>query len=210
MGTQEYNRVYARETYHWRKAHGICTRCGKENAEPHKTQCAECAAKHAALVRKCWAVLDEEKRQETLRRKHELRTLSKTRGLCNCGKKAVKGRTHCLECALRRKCKSKMGLEAKRVKTDFSEGLCCRCNEPANAGEEALQEALRRCDERRQSHARNVTERKTWMAKRQSLDFQTKEIACTARDAVQAAPLETYVNHTSNVTNQGGYVNDEL
>ena len=135
MGTQEYNRVYARETYHWRKAHGICTRCGKEDAEPHKTLCAECAVKHAARIRRYWAALDEEKRQETLRRKHEVRTLNKTRGLCiYCGKKAVKGRTHCLECALRGKRKGKARLEARRVKTDFSEGLCCRCNEPVMPG----------------------------------------------------------------------------
>lgn len=39
---------------------------------------------------------------------------------------------------------------------------------------------------------------------------EAKEIACTARDAVQAAPLEIYVDYTSNVANQGGYVNDEL
>ena len=38
-----YSRTYARDTYHWRKEHGICTRCGKEGAEPHKTLCAECA-----------------------------------------------------------------------------------------------------------------------------------------------------------------------
>ena len=40
--------------------------------------------------------------------------------------------------------------------------------------------------------------------------IQSKEIACTARDAVQAAPLEIYVDYTSNVANKGGIVNDEL
>lgn len=115
--------------------HTVFARDAEEDAEPHKTLCAECAAKHAARIRRYWAALDEEKRQETLRRKHEVRTLNKTRGLCiYCGKKAVKGRTHCLECALRRKRKGEARLEARRVKTDFSEGLCCRCNEPVMPG----------------------------------------------------------------------------
>ena len=33
MATKEHARVYAKEVYYWRKEHGICTRCGKEEAE---------------------------------------------------------------------------------------------------------------------------------------------------------------------------------
>lgn len=120
MGTQEYNRVYARETYHWRKAHGICTRCGKEDAEPHKTLCAECAAKHAARIRRYWAALDEEKRQETLRRKHEVRTLNKTRGLCiYCGKKGCEGKNTLLGMRSSRETQRKGATGSKACKNGF-------------------------------------------------------------------------------------------
>lgn len=134
-----YSRTYARDTYHWRKEHGICTRCGKEDAEPHKVLCAECAEKQSAQNKRYWGSLDEKKRQKSMQRTQERnrarREQRKSMGLCViCGKKAAKGKAHCIECLLKIRRKNHRQRETERVKTDFSEGLCCRCNEPAMPG----------------------------------------------------------------------------
>ena len=60
--SQESKREYARETYHWRKAHGVCVKCGKEDAELGKTLCVECAEKQSAHNKRYWGSLDAEKR----------------------------------------------------------------------------------------------------------------------------------------------------
>lgn len=134
-----YSRTYKRETYHWRKAHGICTRCGKEDAEPHRTLCAECAEKRNARNKRYRGSLDAEKRQEFMRRAREQSRAQwerrKSMGLCGiCGKKAAKGKAHCIECLLKIRRRNHRRRETERVKTDFGEGLCCRCNEPVVSG----------------------------------------------------------------------------
>lgn len=134
-----YSRAYARDTYHWRKEHGICTRCGKEDAEPHKALCAECAEKQSAQNKRYWGSLDEKKRQKFMQRTRERnrarREQRKSMGLCViCGKKAAKGKAHCIECLLKIRRRHHEQYEAERVKTDFGEGLCCRCNEPVVPG----------------------------------------------------------------------------
>ena len=135
MGTREYNRVYARETYHWRKAHHVCTKCGKEDAEPHKTLCAECAAKCTAIDKKYRSSLDEERRQRIKQQKQAQKDRRRNSGLCvECGKTALKGRRFCLECLIKTRRRNKKQYDAKRVKTNFAEGLCSRCNEPALTG----------------------------------------------------------------------------
>jgi hypothetical protein len=39
-----YMKVYGKELYNYRKAHGICVRCGKEDAT-QGLRCAECVRK---------------------------------------------------------------------------------------------------------------------------------------------------------------------
>ena len=75
-------REYARETYHWRKEHGICTVCGREDAEPHKTKCAECAAKEAVRRKKYWAGLDKETREKAIQQIAARQQSLKAQGLC--------------------------------------------------------------------------------------------------------------------------------
>lgn len=127
-----YSRTYERETYHWRKAHHVCTKCGKEDAEPHKTLCAECAAKCAATDKKYRDSLDEERRQRIKQQKQAQKARRRNSGLClECGKIAIKGRRFCLDCLIKTRRRNKKRYDAKRVKTIFADGLCCRCNEPA-------------------------------------------------------------------------------
>ncbi|UZE45941.1 hypothetical protein [Selenomonas sputigena] len=134
--SQESKREYARETYHWRKEHGVCVKCGKEDAEPGKTLCAECAEKQSVHNKRYWGSLDAEKRQKIIRQTRERsraqREQRKNLGLCViCGKKAAKGKAHCIECLLKERRRNFERYNTRRVKTDFSEGLCCCCNEPA-------------------------------------------------------------------------------
>lgn len=70
------------------------------------------------------------------RRKRELYAKHRAKGLCaNCGKKTSAGKRLCLDCFLRRRRYDKRYFDAyRRVKTDFSDGLCRLCNEPVVTG----------------------------------------------------------------------------
>ena len=124
-----------KETYHWLKDHHICTVCGSEDAEPHKTKCAECAAKEAVRRKKYWARLDKETREKAIRGGVARQRSLKTQGRCVCcGRRAAKGHVRCTECLIKTRRRNKKQYDAKRVKTNFAEGLCSRCNEPALTG----------------------------------------------------------------------------
>ena len=128
-------REYARETYHWRKEHGICTVCGREDEEPHKTKCAECAAKEAVRRKKYWAGLDKGTREKAIQQIAARQRSLKTQGRCICcGRRAAKGHVRCTECLLKKRRADRKRYDAKRVKTCFADGLCCCCNEPALTG----------------------------------------------------------------------------
>ena len=111
--------------YHWYKAHGICIACGHEDAEPGKTRCAECAMKAAAWARAAYYLQSEEQKAANRQQRKERYARRKALGLCtDCGKTVSTGKRLCLDCSLRR----------RYVKTDFSDGLCCKCNEPVVPG----------------------------------------------------------------------------
>ena len=111
-----YSRTYERETYHWRKAHHVCTKCGKEDAEPHKTLCAECAAKCAAIDKKYRSSLDEERRQRIKQQKQAQKDRRRNSGLCvECGKTALKGRRFCLDCMIKTRRRNKKQYDAKML-----------------------------------------------------------------------------------------------
>ena len=135
MTRLEYVRTYRRETYRWRKEHHICVKCGKEDAEPHKVLCAECAAKCRANNKRYWGALDDESRQKFAQQKRVLREQLKSMGLCpRCGRKAARGKVHCVECLLKARRVSKKQHEVRRVKTNFTENTCRYCNEPVVPG----------------------------------------------------------------------------
>ena len=69
-------------------------------------------------------------------KKRARREQRESMGLCVvCGKrKAIKGKKHCLECLLKARRANRAQYDAKRVKTNFSEGLCCKCNDPVVPG----------------------------------------------------------------------------
>lgn len=129
-----------RERYYWYKEHGICVRCGQEDAAPGKVKCEECAAKEADRSMAAYYRQREEQREEQReamrRRQRDRYAKRRTEGLCtDCGKTVSTGKRLCLDCSLRRRRYGKRFFDAhRRVKTDFSDGLCCKCNEPVVPG----------------------------------------------------------------------------
>ena len=90
-------REYGKETYKWRKEHGICVDCGRNDAMDGKVRCAKCRAK----VRRLY-----------LQHREEYISRAKTRiqrhldeGLCiSCGNKVDgNSRRHCLSCLEKRR-----------------------------------------------------------------------------------------------------------
>ena len=93
--------TYAKELYHWRKEHGICTRCGKAEAT-HGNLCVVCAVEGAEYQRKKYYSLSPEEKEELLKKqraqKKALGDYRKEHGLCRrCGKPAYKGMSMCYE-----------------------------------------------------------------------------------------------------------------
>ena len=136
---REYNRAYNQEMYQWCKAHDICAHCHKNATEPHRTLCADCAARQVERNQKLFAALPEAQQQARLNqaaaRVSQLKKRRIEHGECiRCGKKVAKGKKHCTECLLKIRRRNRARYDAKRVKTDFHEGLCNRCNEPALPG----------------------------------------------------------------------------
>lgn len=102
MSTTEANRRYAKELREWRKSLGICTRCGKFDAEPGKTMCLTCLMDSREYGReyyrkKAKAMTEDEKRvrsEKTSRRYHERKEL----GICpQCSRPRHENHAYCYE-----------------------------------------------------------------------------------------------------------------
>lgn len=136
----------AKKDYAWYKSHGVCVQCHTNNAAKGHVLCPDCLYKsreryraerenetpeeHAAF--RDW---QNKNRRVYLKRMHEEHR-------CEwCGKPVKDGERLCMECGIKeRRGKREYYLAHKeryaknRVKTDFSPGLCSRCNEPALPG----------------------------------------------------------------------------
>ena len=156
-----------KETYHWFKDHHICTKCGKEDAEPHQTMCAECLEKSRACKKKAYAALDEDARRMKCQRSAERYERLKAQRICpKCGRKSVKGFVLCLECRLKGRRRDRERRVERRVKTDFSEGICSKCNEPVVPGKKVCAkhydamvrriQAVHRLNQEKKTNAKHV------------------------------------------------------
>ena len=181
-----------KETYHWLKDHHICTRCGKEDAEPHQTMCAECLEKSRACKKKAYAALDEDARRMKCQRSAERYERLKAQRICpKCGRKSVKGFVLCLECRLKGRRRDRERRVERRVKTDFSEGICSKCNEPVVPGKKVCAkhydamvrriEAVNRRNQERKTRAHHI-----WV-RDNDLAFQKKEKAPQRRQPTRGA-----------------------
>lgn len=115
-----------KEQYEWYKKHGICVKCRKRDAEPHRVKCLECSEKQRIIDSK--RVRDKEEQAKIQR---DLRKRRKEQGICyRCTKKATHG-VHCYEHFLYARRKGR----EKKSKKGFSElGLCRICGEPPVPG----------------------------------------------------------------------------
>ena len=73
-----------KDLYYWYKDHGICTKCGRENAEPEKTMCSECLEKNRKYDKKRYK--DPKYREQQKIRCKTYRERKKASGLCKCCK----------------------------------------------------------------------------------------------------------------------------
>ena len=138
-----------KNNYYYLKKHGICVRCGTREAMPKHVLCDVCAEKERKWKEKRNALMtDDEKRLDANHRNavtKERNRRYKENGLCIlCGKKALEGKSYCLECLIKTRRRAHAIYYRKRekigyVKTNFSPGLCSKCNEPALPGKKLCQ-----------------------------------------------------------------------
>ena len=122
--------------YEFYKSHGVCVRCGQENAVSGKTKCVVCLEKDAESQRKCRAKKSEEELRRLLEKdkayKRERYQKFKAAGLCvTCSKPRSPGsKIYCIDCAIknqRRNSKRRCSIE-RYGKSAY--GKCYVCNEP--------------------------------------------------------------------------------
>lgn len=143
--------TYSKEVYHWRKEHGICTRCGKHEAT-YGTRCVVCASEQAEKKRQEYKSMTEEEKRKFLDKRNErrkkLRQKRKGNGLCRmCGKPVYKNYTACYEHYLYMKRKNKEYAERRR-KGFAEEGKCRICGKEVVKGKKLCQEHLEQARER--------------------------------------------------------------
>ena len=87
----------AKEIREWRKSHGICVRCWKDDAVSGKTLCLVCLMDRREYAREHYSRSEEERR--ILNEKKRLRTAEKkSRGEClQCSRPVYKNHAYCHE-----------------------------------------------------------------------------------------------------------------
>ena len=135
MKDPEEARRYAKEVREWRKAHGFCTRCGKEKAEKGKSLCLICKMDEREKRREKYANMPEEKKKEHLEEKREkaelIRKEKKANGIClQCSRPVYKNHSYCYEHYISQKKADKR--HRKKIYPYHPTGVCRICGkEPA-------------------------------------------------------------------------------
>ena len=146
---QEYQQAYSaanrekisariRAEYEWLKAHGICTRCRREDAMINSTVCSECAEKMIQAKRRRFLANPDQfrrKANEQQRKRYAtLRAERLSKGLCPvCGRERKDKRfVCCLECRIaqtrrRREKRIQQGTIPRELWTSL--GLCYFCGQ---------------------------------------------------------------------------------
>ena len=126
------------EEYQFYKRLGICVRCHKEQAEPHKVMCWECGDKEKEFYRK-----NREKNRET-RNKRDLEKYKKLKemGICTHCKheKAMPGKYKCEKCLSKLKRKRDYNRQDIARCERASYGICYIC------GKSELKEGFKVCE----------------------------------------------------------------
>ena len=135
--------------YHKRKALGICTHCGRNEAEPGHVECKKCRIKHQLCEQKRRDSDREAFRKYRRERMRQRKVEARANGLCPrcCKEPADKGYKTCWRCrannrgAIRYRVMSdeqkqrKAELAKARRKQRIEEHICVRCGKrPARDG----------------------------------------------------------------------------
>lgn len=140
--------TYSKETYHWKKDHGVCVDCGCNEAVGG-TRCPECAAKKSEkAMQKHHGMTPEEKEIHNARRRERAKALRKYRkenGLCaRCGKPAYKGHSQCYEHYIYHK----RYINNHKQNKGFAElGLCRMCGKEVVDGKKMCADHLKQYQE---------------------------------------------------------------
>lgn len=135
MTSAESRRKYAKEVREWRKAHGICTCCGKVDAEPGKTLCLACRMDRREYFREYYRKKAETMTEEEKTARSEKKRLQysekKELGICpRCTRPTYKNHAYCYEHYLSQK---RAHARAYRKKYPYHPSGTCRIcgGEPA-------------------------------------------------------------------------------
>ena len=143
--------TYSKEVYHWRKEHGICTRCGKQEAVVG-TKCGDCAYEEAERKKQKYDAMSEAEKREFLDRRNEKRRAAskerKEKKLCSrCGKPAYKNHSLCYEHYLyQKKMYRKYAEESKKGYAEI--GKCRICGKDTVEGKKFCEEHLKQYREK--------------------------------------------------------------
>lgn len=169
------------ELHDWYVQHGICPRCGRENAAPNRKHCFNCLEKSAERSLERYHSMASEQKQLHLKkiceRQHKQYEERKAAGKCvQCGKKpALQGRVRCTECLLmhRRKDEEYRRKNGAIPQTLLGDGyhcstcgaatiknkkLCDRCYKNAVRATKIMN--ARRCERKKQDFVFGKVERK--------------------------------------------------
>lgn len=155
--------TYSKETYRWKKEHGICVDCGCEEAVGG-VRCPECAAKKAeSAMQKHCNMSHEEKEEHNKKRREKAKALRKYRkehGLClQCGKPVYNGHAYCMEHFLYHK-RYKKKKQAESNKGYRELGLCRICGKEVVSGKKLCAEHLKQYQEIMQKNSYTLNRRK--------------------------------------------------
>ncbi len=142
---KEYKKSWSKETYEWRKAHGICVKCGKNDARKGKVTCLMCSFKsHNPMT--------EEQRKRHNEADYIKRHTRIAEGKCpDCGKPAYPGHQRCYECMLRHRRQGRE-YQKRHEKGYAAAGMCIRCGKEPLPGRTVCAECL---EKMRATAARN-------------------------------------------------------
>ena len=136
MKDKEEAKKYARDLYYYYKNKGICPNRCKQEAEPNKVFCFECAEARNKRMREKYKENQDYKYtqlENTKRRAKERRKKRKEQGLCIiCGKRKINkpySETRCIECYIKRKQSEKRLNKNKILRHDrYFYDLCYNCS----------------------------------------------------------------------------------
>lgn len=162
--------------YHKRKALGICTHCGRNDAEPGRVECKKCLVKHNLREQKRRDRDRETFREQARERMRQRKAEARANGLCPrcCKEPADKGFKTCWRCRANyhrtttyvmsdtQKQRAAELTKARRQKL-VEEHICVRCGKrPARDGYTECALCADKCNRRRRekAHERGVIPRK--------------------------------------------------